>query len=255
MSNDLCYAYRDEKGCAESYRAHIVGIMECLRKCWELTAVVRKLRRLFNVDEKLIRGLIKFSVILHDIGKIDSEIQSECRRNLCRNFPQHYMVSASLAIAVGLKSGLIGSLELQQLPTKIHELLTSNNYDGLNELELYILIVVLPTFLHHYAGVEEDAITKPLERRSIRFDEVCRVEVIDLLNELKDEVPVELLMKLINTLHSILNEGQIPLPPLFIKPDTLFSYTQTFSKALTEAITGLLNLCDGRVAYMNRKCS
>lgn len=247
MLNSKCYAFKSEKGCEETLEDHLLGVLNCIEERWEFKGLVRKISRLVNIDENEIAWLIKLSAILHDIGKTRKEFQDECHRSFCEHFRCHYVISATFAAKLGEESNMF-----QSLSDKLHDLEWSDS-SILDVGGLYIAVVVLPVLLHHYAGIDERSLQecKRTYSSTLDIDEMCKGDLLSVVNKLKQEVPGRF-KELSGKLYDMIKSGRVELTILPQVEDFIKTYKYSFVDSIVEAVTGLLNICDGIVAKRNR---
>ncbi|MEM2354175.1 MAG: hypothetical protein QXF91_04835 [Desulfurococcaceae archaeon] len=244
-----CYAYRGKGCCEETLEKHVVGILHCLESRWEFNGLVGKTSRLLNIDRDIIAWLIRLSAVLHDIGKASSDIQQKCREE-CTKFPYHFVYSARFAVSLGIKSGILqGSIE-----SVFNNLLWSEgdrlsmNLDG-----LYIVVVVIPVLLHHYAGTSEKSLLRRIieSELTLEIGKPCMLSLLSIVEILRNEAPRGL-KPLVDKLSDMITKGKADLSVIPGLQTFLHSYRISFAKYLAEAVIGLLNICDGIVAKQNR---
>lgn len=250
MTQCECYAYKSEKGCVETFRDHVVGLINCVDERWEFRGLVKKLSKLYGFSEEIFRDLVTLSLMLHDIGKITRTFQEECRRAYCVTFTNHYVLSSKFAVTLGKKAGLLN----QRLDNWFTEFL-SGFKEPKSISDFYLVLVVLPVLLHHYAGISEKSLLKALEEtRNADFevDPVCGNCVNSLISDIS--IRSDELKGVKEALIELIKESKIELSTIPLDENHLSNYMPSPTKAIIEASTGLLNLCDGRVAYEHRRC-
>lgn len=251
MSNNYCYAFRGDK-CFESMDKHVEGIVRCLRSRWEFSAIKKKLRHIFGVDELLIEDLLITIAILHDIGKTLNGFQKLCRVERCERFPQHYIISARFATTIGVEVGILPQDPEER--KKLFNDIINKELQKINEEVLYTVTVVIPILFHHYAQVEEEAFFKDVNVQAFTIDSICSKMYLDLIKSIDSYPQTEVGRKIINAIANTINKhSTIDLLLISLEKDSVLSYTPTFMRGLAEAFVGLLNICDGRVAYINRE--
>ncbi|MEM1774642.1 MAG: hypothetical protein QXO93_06015 [Acidilobaceae archaeon] len=259
--SDICFAYKSNKGCIESYRDHILEIIQCMRERWEFRGLKKKLNLLLGVPEKLVDCYLTLAVLLHDIGKTSKVVQEKCKQKECKEFPGHYITSSFLTLR--LSYDLFRDTNIADYLIKI---LTSNDYmssgtyyTSKDEVEKYLFITLtfLPVLLHHYPSVTEKSIDSYLKNvpPTIELSQPCRQVILDIIKDIEYHCSSEGLRVILTKLKTLL-EGDSPinLGILPLRYNLLYSTIPSFSKGLVEAATGLLNLCDGRTASKNRQC-
>lgn len=243
-----CYAFREGNCREETLEEHVVGILKCLESRWEFNGFLRKTGKLLNIEMNIIAWLIKLSALLHDIGKTSTDIQQKCRKESCTEFPYHFIHSARFATSLGIESGVLQA----PIESVFTDLLWSE-VGRLNISHIYVVIVVVPVLLHHYAGVSEKSLSRGImeSELTLEIDELCRQSLFSLVGILGNDAPHEL-EPLINKLSDMIKGGKVNLSPIPGIEKFLQSYKLSFAKSLAEAVTGLLNICDGVVAKRNR---
>ncbi|MEM4512452.1 MAG: HD domain-containing protein [Acidilobaceae archaeon] len=253
-----CYAFRDGI-VEETYSQHVDGIIECMAKSWEFRALTAKLSRLLHIEREEIRRLIALSAILHDIGKLERGKQDECTRTGCTRFEYHYAISARVA------SSLAHDVSLTIRNDDMQALLSGRGLDDRESLAFYVL-VLLPILLHHYAQITEESLDEAVRKtRHLEIFEVhecCRRVLGDLLERhvLSDARESGLAFKLARRLKDLLDRAEVvrlSALPFSSRSggrsvDELFAYQFSEWKYAIEAVTGILNMCDGRVAFRHR---
>jgi len=251
-----CYAFRDAlRNCEETMDRHIMGVVKCLEERWEFEFLVKKVSRLLRTEEQLVRDLTYIAAVLHDFGKMKKEFQERCRQGECKSFPKHYITSARFAMNVAFKSK---TLALNTLKEKVYDLLTkpTKPNKGYDLGDVYILSVVIPVLLHNYAHLQEESLLKTEHEKSITVDECCREVYLGILEHMeKNCTTTSTGEELLKAIRLSLNDLKVELSVLpLLDPGVLLNYILNTEKMIVEALTGLLNICDGRVAYMNRRC-
>ncbi|MCC6014183.1 MAG: hypothetical protein LM564_00585 [Desulfurococcaceae archaeon] len=250
MDSLECYAFRKDDSC-ETMEKHISGILRYLDEIWEYRAFLLKYKKVLGVETYILDSLVRLAVILHDAGKAVKDYQERCVREGCTRFPYHYAISARIAMQ------LVGELDV---PT-VRELSRMQSYKP-PFTALYVSTVVLPILLHHYAWATEESLVRAIEgtRRinEIEVYEPCRAPFIRELNKLRQSSKVsrELEMVVRNAVEAF-SSGRIKLssPLPFNNVEEIVGVTTKISPLTTliEASTGILNICDGRVAHKNRE--
>lgn len=245
-----CYAFREGKCREETLEEHVLGILQCLESRWEFNGLIRKTSKLLNIDRNIIAWLIKLSALLHDIGKTSPDIQQKCREESCTTFPNHFVYSARFAVSLGIKSGV--------LPERIEPIFNNLLWFDEDRLsmsldDLYITVVVIPVLLHHYAGVSEKSLSHGIIESGLmlEIDDSCKNSLLSLVGVLRNDAPFEL-RPLVDKLSDMIKEGRADLSTIPRLRTFLRTYSLSFIKSLAEAITGLLNICDGVIAKQNR---
>ena len=249
-----CYAFRKESK-EETLTEHVVGIATCLKEIWETEGLKQKLMKVYKVSKSLVNDLLLSAAILHDIGKAEEELQNTCKEE-CSSFKHHYVISALLALKLGYEVQEL-NLSPDNIETRIRRLLINRNLNYLDLGDAYLLIVVLPVLLHHYAQiVNEYSILDGLStaKRYIKIHKDCVDELKTVINELRNTFESETGREILNKLENLITKETIE--PAFINEKLIqdsCSYEYIPGRLVVEATTGILNLCDGRVAYKNRR--
>jgi len=234
-------------------KEHISGMLKRLRERWEYYAALQKYEKLLGVERDVLNSLIKLAIILHDVGKSKREYQERCIEN-CTSFPYHYAISARVAMQftnlTGVKVPLID--ELSSKPSYRPSL-------GV----LYLSVVVLPILLHHYAQVTEESLIRAIRAtkniNEIEIYEPCREIYMETLYTLLKYLkrPQSELTDMLEKAYEVLSESsKIKLATLpLINEYSLLKIYAKVSPLLTlvEVFTGILNICDGLVACVNRE--
>jgi len=250
-----CYAFREDDRRRETMEEHISGILGYLDGIWERRAFLRKYEKVLGVESYILDSLVRLAIILHDVGKAVKDYQERCVREGCTRFPYHYAISARIAMQ------LVGELDV---PT-VRELSRMQSYKP-PFTALYVSTVVLPILLHHYAWTTEESLVRAIEgtRRinEIEVYEPCRAPFIRELNKLQQSSKVtskvsrELEMVVRNAVEAF-SSGRIKLssPLPFNNVEEIVGVATKILPLTTliEASTGILNICDGRVAHKNRE--
>ncbi len=254
----MCYAFRSKsKNKEETLRKHIIGITECLKEAWETEGIKKKLAKIHGINKSVTNDMLLLAGLIHDIGKTESELQNECREE-CTSFKHHYITSAMLALKLGYETK-----ELNLCPDNIEEKLKKilSREKRLRNLDLgdtYLLIVVLPILLHHYAQVTSElSVLEGLNniKRFIQIHESCVNEITSIIDEVSQVFESEIGLRILSNLKDIITKKE-PIELSLINrklfQEASSSYEYVSGRIMTEAFTGILNLCDGRVASSNR---
>ena len=250
MDSLKCYAFK-EGNRFETMEEHIFDIRRYLCEIWEYKAFLLKYEKTLGVDRDILDSLVKLALILHDAGKAIKQYQERCERGDCAGFPYHYAISARIAVQL-----------VDKLDVPILRELFRMQSNKLPFTALYVSFVVMPILLHHYAQITEESLARAIEAtrkiNEVEFYEPCRAPYIRELGELQrsSRASRELEMVVKNAIE-IFSSGRIklssPLPLNNI--EEIIGITGKISPLVTliEASTGILNICDGRVAHKNRK--
>ena len=264
----MCYAFRDH-GCEETMEMHVRGVVGLCRERWELEGLVTKVSRLIDIglsrDEtkRLVKEFIIFAAFLHDIGKCDRRYQEVCSRGVCTSFPEHDLLSARFALTVAFNTGIIeGEFAGRVMKEKLHRMFAKGEMPS-DVGDLYLILVVVPIMFHHYAqkrsyGYQKRGRVFRESVRSIsmpsgRFEiyEGCIEPMRKVLRELYTVETTNYIQKLLREVENMVMHGA----ELSVIDEKIYGgeYSWSFAKYLAEAVIGLLNMCDGRVAVMNRR--
>lgn len=256
----MCYAYR-YRGSEELLLEHLVNVARCCQSRWEFKALSGKISRLLNLAEDDVGQAIVLAALLHDIGKAVQEFQQECIKSGCREFPKHYLISTFLVHLAFEVSGI--SVSTNDV-TKFFE----DEIGGMDKSKVLELLVILPIAFHHYHQVR--GVTS---YRAHREDGASFVDNLSIwiecckdLSELEGVVHGDPWSTVVRVLQSILpsieqhKQGNpYRSSGMFIRnfyetvKKNLVLTSITLSRTMVESIAGLINLCDGRVAYEARR--
>ncbi len=258
-----CYAYK-QNDTQETYFEHVEGIIKCMSSSWEYKALVKKLSIMLGISEKEIESLLRLTAILHDIGKLDEETQKKCISGECTEFKHHYAISARVASFLATKAGLVLEKKREKGLNIIFQDVDHLSVD--KDTYAFYILVVFPILLHHYAQITEESLMNAIEKtREIEKLYIHR-DCVEVLKRLIDEyllnnsvdkhsldeksVAFEVTFKLKEELekNNIIKLCVLPIDNI----KEIFSYEYSPWKYVIEAVTGLLNMCDGRVAYSHR---
>lgn len=262
----MCYAYRESaKGVEEKLSEHLTATASYCLKRWELDALARKVSRLLRLDTATAKDSIVFVALAHDIGKAASIYQEKCSKGLCTSFKGHYLVSAFLlSLALNL-SGLEVSKE------SIKRFL-EDQFDELSKEEIIGVMILLPVILHHYHQVRGyKSYSIEGHEEALEFLEEPRIypECVESLRSSLNTFSFgERIRGLVNVLMNTLeNVGKYFESDSYkanemivmgfykdvIERDIKALNRVTLGKCIVEAITGLINLCDGWAASQARR--
>jgi CRISPR/Cas system-associated endonuclease Cas3-HD len=254
MASLECYAFRksEERGGAryETMEEHVKGMLKYLGEIWEYKAFLSKYEKVLGVERDIIDSLIRLAIVLHDFGKATRDSQERCYIGDCEQFPYHYAISARLAMQL---------VEQLKVPT-VRELSKLPSYKP-SFGALYVSIVVLPILLHHYAWVTEESLVQAVKKtkkiNEVEVSEPCRAFYVRELERLKQlgKASRELAKVVEHALEVLTRGNRVKLASLpFNRVDELVGVYGKISPLITlvEASTGIINICDGRVAWRNR---
>ena len=246
-----CYAYRKlgEKELKEYLYEHSLEVAECVRDSWELVGLKRKLRKIYGIDEELVADLITLSALFHDLGKASESIQKECVHE-CTEFRHHYITSAMLALKIGYSVEDLG-LNPDNIEEILRDILENRKFSAGH---LYVASVVLPILLHHYSQIKSEFSALISPETKLKLTDECINALTKMTNEVrKDLIKTPIGVKILNALtKNIEKEVELAVIPA-LRQDLLLGICEySHEKMMIEAITGLINMCDGRVASKNR---
>lgn len=257
VSSTGCYAFRDAIR-EETLEQHILGIIGCLKSSWEAEGLKQKLSRVHNVCESITNDMLIIAGIMHDVGKARRELQDECNRE-CTKFRHHYVTSAQLALRLGYE---VPELDLNpdNIESRLRRLLSHEEIKRLDFGDVYLLIVLFPVLLHHYSQiVSESSILSGLEsperdNRSLIIHKDCVIELASVINKAVKLLESEVGLRILSILRHVVSEESVELGLISGQTlrDVSSSYEYTPGRLIVEAATGVLNLCDGLVASINR---
>lgn len=257
MASLECYAFKKakerEKVRYETMEKHVGDMLKYLDEIWEYRAFLSKYEKILRVEHDTLDSLIRLAVILHDFGKVARDAQERCNTSDCEHFPYHYAISARLAMK--LVDQLKGVPTVSSLP-KVQS-------DKPPFGALYVSIVVLPILLHHYAWISEESLLEAITRTrglsEVEIYEPCRAFYVKALGDLLKQskgAHSELAEILRSALDLFNRNNKIKLSSLPLnRIEDLVSVHATTSPLVTliEISTGIINMCDGKVAKRNRE--
>jgi CRISPR-associated endonuclease Cas3-HD len=247
-----CYAFRSAKG-GECLGDHLRGVAECARGRWETRGLARKLSTLYGVSEELVEDLVTLAGALHDVGKSCAEYQQNCRE-VCEEFPDHYVPSAQLSAYIGRLAGL-DELSADRM-TESFDLVLLEELGDLKAGYLYILAVVVPVLSHHYAQINLARLPSKGMRTELLIHGECVEELRTTFVDLEGVVKTELARRLVATAYTLITRGGGSigdLPVIHLKREHLFNTRKPPpQRFIVDAVLGVLNLCDGLVASRSR---
>jgi len=255
-----CYAYKKNE-CVETWHKHTMDVVECIKSRWETEAFIRKSSRMLGLGSKIVNDFLLLAGFLHDIAKTDVEYQKRCVDE-CTAFPKHWYASAMIALRLGLDVGILGDGYEDRI-VKVFSGIKQSYDIG----DAYTLLVFIPVLFHNYAHLSEEALFDfhkylgtYIKGVYTAVDECCRqiTKAIDEMTKIvKTDIAKILLSKLHNYIGStgVLGSALLGENALRISALGYGRIESARAKYIAEAATGLLNMCDGRVAYRNRRCA
>lgn len=246
-----CFAYRDSQGVCELLFNHLVSTYFLASTRWETGALSLKISRVLGLEREEVRESILLAALLHDIGKAATKFQEECQKGSCESFPQHYLTSAFYVHYI-----LEKSLKFNLTSEKIKKLLKGEEV-GCRE-ELIGLIVLYPVAFHHYHQVWGYSSYSAKKGFVMPIHEACRCcfkqlgefvqhnftmlkDVGHHLKSLPDELSA--LKRTSSSEIFVRNIENVIIE--VVRPRSILS-------SAIEAVTGIVNLCDGYVARLHR---
>jgi CRISPR-associated endonuclease Cas3-HD len=247
-----CYAFRSAKG-GECLGDHLRGVAECARGRWETRGLARKLATLYEISEELVEDLVTLASALHDVGKSCVEYQQNCRE-VCEEFPDHYIPSAQLLIYIGRLAGL-DELSASRI-TESFDLALLGELRELTAGYLYVLAVVVPVLSHHYAQINLARLPSKELRTELLIHGDCVEELRTTFVELEEGMKTELVRRLVAAAYTLITRGGgnvSDLPVIHLKREYFFNTRKPPpQRFIVDATLGILNLCDGLVASRSR---
>lgn len=255
--NTMCYAYRkcSDVKVEEHFYTHSLEVAECIENSWELEGVKRKVKKIYGVDEKLVGDFVVLAGLLHDIGKIDEGYQKKCINN-CTEFPNHYTLSAMLALRLGYEVNELG-LSPDNIESILNRLLQDQIPIGHESIGyLYLALVVFPILLHHYAQIrsEYSILNAKSLKPTLKPSSECIYTLTKIISDAKRLVSEKTSIEILNILTRNLGE-EIQLSVIPLSRLLHMGATSMISKHITmliECAVGIVNMCDGRIASKNR---
>jgi len=259
-----CYAYRDkDRNSKEWFVEHSINVAKCVTgakdasiRCSDAETLFVKSSKVLGVDIEVVRKFVIVASLLHDIAKVFEDLQKPCfESGICRNFKNHDVESAWFLYHMGSELRYIPqSIRLESIVTGIILGLPQVLDDVFKKALAYVALVVFPGLLHNYAIASSGRILGIQPRGSYiarrRIYEKCCGDleelgryleeqgIEDVANYLKQVAAGRVLELLPFDSHSVLKVIQ-PKPSEVV--------------TLIEAVTGLINFCDGRIASQARR--
>ncbi len=251
-----CYAWRGDGGRAELLYDHLTGAYRVAKDRWETEALARKLSRMTGLDEEVCREAILAAILFHDLGKAAEEYQRQCRTSACESFYQHYLVSALYLHAV-LAKGLLTPKEANrgQLVSNVP---FADNLDAGGTLARLIL---LPVTFHHYHQIAGLRSLEYKERQGHFEIEECAECLRELAGFVRREFKRLRGLEVVEDLPGLLRDRGVRTAAIMFVQNLSEEIREAQKRppepfhllAAIEAITGLVNLCDGIVASRARR--
>lgn len=277
----MCYAYRDEKS-EEPLPNHLADVARYCRERWEFIALANKISKVLNLPRNDVQCAITLAALLHDIGKAAEIYQKDCASNKCTQFRGHHLISMFLADLAFRASGIplsdsdVASFIIEDRVSDIE------GGDGTTaEKKILALLVLLPIVFHHYHQVggftsynvykNGDATNAGRFIESPKIWSPCIEKLDAMVQQLDSELAVcrqstvvdwfDVLRKLRQILSNIelYRESNLYRGSRILVENlgntiekNLKSLSITLSRTVIESVVGLINLCDGYVAYRAR---
>jgi CRISPR/Cas system-associated endonuclease Cas3-HD len=255
-----CYAYKDENS-KEEFVKHSIEVAKCVTgakdasiRCDNAKTLFVKASKVLGVDVEVVRKFVTIAALLHDIAKICEELQKPCfEKGICTSFKNHDVESAWFLYYMGPELGYIPKdIRFEDIVTAII-LGPSQIYDyTFRKVLAYVALVMFPVLLHNYAIASSERILSvhPSKRYARKVYEKCHNDLIELSKYLEEQG----IEDVANYLKQVATRGVIGLIP-FDSYNVLKVVLSNSSEVITliEAVTGLINFCDGRIASQNRR--
>ena len=246
-----CYAYKDEN-VTHLFKDHSLGALEILRTRLQddLITFSKVVSARLDIDANEARELVEFAVLTHDLGKVQYEFQEECQKSACERFPYHYVISARI-----LYEALSQVTENEIYTNEFAEELLRN--PNLNDFtHKFILLVIIPVLLHHYAQLKAESSIYNIYNNKLRVWRSCINDVELIINSVDWETSyVESIGRsIIEVLKKYENGGTI-MPTPFEDRSIISSNISTtpLTRFLIDSVTGLVNMADGIDAIRVRR--
>ncbi|ABW02350.1 CRISPR-associated HD domain-containing protein [Caldivirga maquilingensis] len=248
-----CWAYYPKQDMGdrekpEEYYLHINDIIDYMSKSPLLSAIVKKIKYITNIEEEFIVDFILLSGLFHDIGKTIIHYQKNPV-----NFSGHEVASMVFVYHALIKIGLLKSNDI------IKKLMESSNT---GKKELYAALTLVPIFLHHYAfGNFNERIKKGLElvnnKDDFRIYDDCKDEIEKTLKYINEIIKSEEAIKVIKAAKELIttNDLHIVIHKLDdqVEKDLPYLSSDSINLRIASTVLSLLNEADGRVSIKNRR--
>jgi len=261
----LCYAYRDVGSRREEDLAeHLMEVASCCASRWELSALASKMSKALGIGFNTTRDALILAGLLHDIGKAAYVYQKLCSSDKCTDFQGHYLISAFIThLALNLSGTTVDTRDVVEF--------LSDNYAKLSEDKIFAILMILPIAFHHYHQVRgvrsydtilrhsvEDFLENPLIH-SPCLESFKRVTGYRGVSSARGKDLIRSLYTLLTDIKSRVEQDSYRCSKLFIQMleelvrKGLRELSITLGKTIIEAVTGVVNLCDGSVASKKRR--
>jgi len=257
-----CYAYKDkDKNSKEEFVKHSINVAKCVVgardasiRCNDAETLFVKASKVLGVDIEVVRKFVTIAALLHDIAKISKELQKPCfESESCTSFKNHDVESAWFLYHMGSELKYIPqSIRFENIVIEIILRLPQAYDDIFRKTLAYITLVVFPVLLHNYAIASPGRILGVYPKRSYtrKIYEGC----CDDLEELSKYLEEQGIEDVANYLKQVATRGALELIPFdsyAVLKVVLSNPSEVI--ALIEAVTGLINFCDGRIASQARR--
>lgn len=166
------------------------------------------------------------------------------------------MTSAQLAILVARRSGL-KEFTADVISGFVKRSLSASCECPCASAEswLYLLLVVMSVLVHHYAQLYKLRNLVSSGKEEVEIAPECGEALSSLAGYGKGMVKTDVAIRLLSSLSGIGNVDRLELQVLPFERERILSADRaSHQRCIVEAVTGILNLCDGSIARKNR-CS
>jgi len=225
-----CYAYKKGKK-AEDLAKHLVDVAECCKEHTLRNPVAIKIAKEYGKHVDYIKDLIVASCLLHDIGKACEHYQKNCDVG-CEEFSGHDVRSYKLTATA-----------IQRLNWSVED-------------EVLRTALLVPILGHHYFQREPNKVKNDLSSvGNIHIWSSCTNDLPAMLREKKVLFKTQEVKDLIEEVAKLIERGCIVVGATNANMlyNELQNFTSIFWKLAAVAVTAIVNECDGRVAYVNRR--